>query len=235
MDVTSHSTISTSAERWSFTETTAQPAWGLTDERANQLTHGFGFLLSLAAAVSMAPRVMAECGVHQWIGCGLYLTTLILVFAASTLSHSFQTARWRNRFRTLDQVSIFLLISGCFTPFALRYLADGWAWILFTSWALAIAGSLVKLYVTRLNNVTVLAYIGLGWLPALAYRPLIDQIPGNAQMLIAASALLYTLGTQFLINDHRARYLHAVWHVMVVAASVCIHCAIEICVFQDAV
>ena len=36
---------------------------------------------------------------------------------------------------------------------------------------------------------------------------------------MAIGGISYTLGTLFLMLDHHHRYLHAIWHLFVIAAS----------------
>lgn len=39
--------------------------------------------------------------------------------------------------------------------------------------------------------------------------------------LILGGGVTYTIGAAFLVMDHRWTYFHAVWHLMVIAASAC--------------
>jgi hemolysin III len=95
-------------------------------ELLNFLTHALGFFLSLAAANLLIP-VAWHCG-DAWIatGCAIYAVTLVAVYAASTLSHSFQRPRLRHFFRTVDQVCIFFLIAGSYMPWGLAYFRNFW-------------------------------------------------------------------------------------------------------------
>jgi len=192
------------------------------EELANSATHALGFVLSVVGTVVLV-RATAEYGdAWQMTGVIIYGITLMALYAASTLSHSFQRPELRHFFRTVDQVCIFLLIAGTFTPISLTYLRSGWWWALFAAvWGLALAGIVCKLFFTRLHNVTVTFYVLLGWLPVIAYRPIMAAVPKPALLWLAAGGVLYTLGTFFLARDERVPYFHAVWHVLVIAASTC--------------
>src|SRR4051812_220006 len=89
------------------------------DEVANQLTHAIGFVAALAGAGLLYSHLRDSNDLRQLIGCSIYGCTLVAVFAASTLSHSFRHPQWRDFFRMLDQICIFLVIVGSFTPFVL--------------------------------------------------------------------------------------------------------------------
>ena len=97
-----------------------------TDEALNQWTHGLGFALSLPAGWWLVSSAAVRGNEWLWIGCVVYAVSQSLLYAASTLSHSVHRGIWRHRFRTLDQVCIFLFLAGGFTPFGLTYLRDGW-------------------------------------------------------------------------------------------------------------
>src|SRR5262249_20597071 len=152
---------------------------------------------------------------------------LIAMYAASTLSHTFDQPRLRHFFRSVDQVCIFLLIAGTFTPLALTYMRGGWWWVMFISvWSLAILGIVAKLFFTRLQNVAVSACVLLGWLPIIAIRPIVAMVPLEALAWIVTGGLFYTAGTLFLMRDTQVRYFHAVWHLFVIAGSACHYYAV---------
>ena len=133
-----------------------------TEEVANQWTHGAGFVLSLPAGWWLVRATLDKHNDWLTLGCAIYAVTLSLLYAASTLSHSVHRGIWRHRFRTLDQVCIFLLIAGNYTPFGMTYFRDGWGGVLLIGmWALATAGIVAKLFFTALP-------IGLGTPAALA-------------------------------------------------------------------
>ena len=134
-----------------------------------------GLALSVAGTIVLVDRAWQYGTSLQVIGVSVYCATLIALYAASTLSHSFENPRLRHFFRTVDQVCIFLLIAGTFTPIALTYFSGGWWWGLFLSvWGLALGGIVVKLFYTRLHNVSIGAYVLLGWLPVVAIKPIVE-------------------------------------------------------------
>ncbi len=173
-------------------------------EWLNFLTHALGLLLSLAAAAVLM-RAVWNCGDPALVaGCGGYAAALIAVYAASTLSHAFHRPRLRHFFRTLDQVCIFFLIAGSFTPWELTYYRHGWGAVLLSAiWLLAVCGALFKLLVKGLDNVATAGYVLLGWLPILAIKQILERMPAGAIGWMLAGGVLYTLGTWFLHRDVR--------------------------------
>lgn len=207
---------------WSHQPSKRLRALALSEERANQLTHGAAVPLTIAGTALLVQASWSQGDPWLIAGCSIYGAALIAVYLFSTLSHSFTDGRWLHRFRTLDQVSIFALISGSCTPIGLTICRDSNWWIVLAAmWILSIAGILTKLFITKQENVPVWFYAIIGWMPLLAMGHVSSWFPTEALFWILAGGMLYTLGTYFLSNDTRVPYFHTVWHLMVVSASAC--------------
>jgi len=193
------------------------------EERANAITHGLGFLLSTAGAIVMAMNVLGDGDVWRQIGCGVYVASLIAVYAMSTLSHTATTRQWRSFFRALDQGCIYFLIAATYTPFSLAYLRTTPWWLLLGAiWAIALWGFLSKVvFAHRIEAVSLWPCIVLGWMPTVSVPALVGVVPMAAFWWMLVGGLCYTVGTIFLRFDDKVRHFHAVWHVMVLAGSAC--------------
>ena len=121
-----------------------------------------------------------------------------------------------------DHCAIYVLIAGTYTPFTLSGLRGPWGWTLVgIVWGLALAGVVFKLYFTgRFPRVSTGIYIGMGWLALIAAGPLIRSVSPAALIWLVAGGVAYTAGTVFY-HSERVPYAHAVWHVFVLAGSVC--------------
>jgi hemolysin III len=199
------------------------------EEPINALTHAIGLGLSVLGAAWLMTVVLGAGDGPQIAACAVYGSSLVAVYAASTLSHIFsQHARLRRVFRVLDQAFIFTLIAGTFTPIAVTYLRDGWGLALLAAmWTLASLGFLSKTVLGhQIEAVTTAAHVGLGWLPVLAVRPMIELAPRGLLWWVLAGGLCYTAGTFFLNRDARFPRFHAIWHVLVIAGSACHYVAV---------
>lgn len=190
------------------------------DETVNQLTHGIGLALSIVGALHLVTHVPIQG--NLWVGIWVYALSLVALFAASTLSHSFVSGPLRTRYRTLDQLCIFAVMAATYTPVSLAVCQDGWWNVpMVLMWLMAGLGVYLKLRVTKENMVPVWFYVALGAIPVLAV-PRILQVTGPSGLFwISAGGACYVLGVVFLTNDQRVRYFHAVWHVLVILGSVC--------------
>lgn len=207
---------------WSHPPLNSRKQRLVNDERANQITHALATALSVLGAVLLlhAASQMGQPGLTA--ACAVYALTLVLVYLNSTLSHSFLRGRWKHLFRTLDQISIFLLISGNFTPVGLFICQTGYWWLIpIAMWTLSLIGISMKLFVTGIQMVPVWFYVVIAWLPLLALPQLIEFFPTGGLLWIVAGGACYMSGIWFLCNDDRAPYLHCIWHVLVTFGSLC--------------
>ena len=204
------------------------------DEHANLITHALGFLLSVPASAVLMTLVVKDHQPINILACGIYCCSLMGLYAASTLSHMFHDLARRQLFRTLDQVFIYLLIAGAFTPFAIVFLWHRW-WpvLLAVMWVLAILGIFLVLRMRDLTPAAKISYGILGWLPVIALKTLFDAAPFEIFAWIVASGFFYSAGSVFLLFDHQIRYFHALWHTFVIVGSTCHYIALLLVVMYQ--
>lgn len=190
------------------------------EEIANSITHGLGVVLSVLGAFVMADTLGGGDG-WRVAGCCIFVTSMIAVYAMSTLSHVFETPRLRSLFRAIDQGTIYLLIAGTYTPFSLAYLHTTPWWILLGAvWAVAIYGFVSKvLFCHRVENVSMWPCILCGALPFAAIPTLLSMLPLACLGWMMLGVGCYVLGLVFWLNDRRVRHFHALWHLLVMAGS----------------
>ncbi len=192
------------------------------EEFANFVTHGIGFVLSLAGVAVMV-AVLGNGDSWRVAGCSIYLASLIGVYLMSTLSHTFESPRLRSFFRALDQGTIYLLIAATYTPFSMAYLHSAfWFALLAIVWTVAFWGFFSKVFFAhRLESVSMWPCIVLGGIPFVSLPALMGVVSIAALWWMLLGVACYVLGLVFWMNDHRVRHFHAVWHVLVIAGSTC--------------
>jgi len=194
--------------------------YSLAEEIAHAITHGVGLLLSIAGLIVLI--VLASLRGDAWhvVSVSVYGATLVLLYSASTFYHALPAPRAKSVFRTLDHAAIYLLIAGTYTPFMLVNLRGGWGWALFgVVWGLAVLGIVLEAVAKqRVRILSVVLYLGLGWLVAIAVKPLVQSVEPGGLVLLVAGGLAYSVGVVFY-SWKRLPYHHAVWHVFVMAGS----------------
>lgn len=195
----------------------------INDEIANGVTHAIGLAMSVAGGAVFLWHAHSLGDAWYLASSWIYIVSLVLVYAASTLSHVALEPSWKRFFYVVDQGVIYLLIAGSFTPFALVHLRSGWwpgLWI--AMWGGAFVGLISKVVlVHRINCITMWSYLLLGWCPTLAMGPMYEHLGAAGLGWVVLGGLCYTVGTFFLKFDERLPYGHAIWHVLVVVASTC--------------
>lgn len=201
------------------TESTEVICLSIPDERANTVTHAAGTFLSVVAIAILATHP-ANPPLSMKLAALTYAITMVAVYFCSTMSHAIYKPEARNRWRARDQGVIYCLIAGTYTPFLWACSPTGWRVpLLAIVWFAALAGFSAKVFAKhRIDANSTVTYVLLGWLPALA---LFSGTPTICLYWMVAGGLAYTVGILFLISDHRARYLHAAWHLAVIAGSTC--------------
>ncbi len=198
-----------------------------TEELANRLSHGLACLLSMVGLVLLIIASSRTGDPFRVISCSIYGSVLCLFYLISTLYHSLRNQKARYVFRILDHAGIYLVIAGTYTPFTLVSLRAGYGWALFgTVWGLAIAGVIFKVFMThRLAFFAPVLYIALGWLIVIDLEELLTMVPSRGVAWLVAGGLSYTFGILFYALD-RIPYNHAIWHLFVIAGSLCHYLAI---------
>ena len=198
------------------------PAATVAEERANYLTHGLGFLLSLLGLWWLNMELIHDPDPWRQASFWIYGGTVMLLFAASTIYHAVTNPQVKRNLRRIDHIAIYFLIAGTYTPFLLIPLRDSWGIVMMVViWTLALIGTLFKLKFTgKYPKLSTGFYLGMGWLAVFAAKPMITLVPWGSLSWLLAGGLLYSVGVLFY-NWRSLPYHHAIWHVFVLAASAC--------------
>ena len=193
------------------------------EEICNACSHGLGVIVSLIALIMMTSKAIQSGGATEIVSCVIFGTTLILMYASSTLYHSVQSPRKKQLLRICDHIMIYFLISGSYTPVLLMGLKGTWGWTLFIIvWTMAALGLIFKLFFTgKLERLSLGIYLGMGWLLVVAIQPLCESVHPGGLMWLFAGGGAYSLGTIFYAFDQRIPFFHAIWHLFVLTGSAC--------------
>lgn len=158
----------------------------------------------------------------------MFALTMILLYLSSMLYHGLPKGRAKRLFQVIEHSAIFLLIAGTYTPFTLGVLQGAWGWSLLVAiWCLAAIGVILKVS-NRLNRPVLSTglYLLMGWLIVIAVNPLWLNLPTPGLIWLASGGLAYTVGVAFFTADSYLRYSHFVWHLFVMAGTICHYIAI---------
>jgi hemolysin III len=182
----------------------------------------------IAAPVGTMLLLVAAAG-DPWkiVSFGIYGGTLIILYTISTLYHLLQ-GRAHLVMREFDHYAIYLLIAGTYTPFCLVTLRGGWGWTLFAlQWGLVVVGICLEVWpVGKRRILPIVIYVVMGWMIVLVLRPLLLVFPPQGVALMVAGGLFYTGGIALYALDKRFVWAHGVWHLCVLAGSLCHYLAV---------
>ncbi len=204
------------------------------EELASSLTHGIGLALSVAGVAVLIVLAVLHGSVWHIVSCSIYGLTLVCLYAASTLYHSVRSPRLKRMLKVVDHSAIYLLIAGTYTPFTLVNLRGKWGWTLFgLVWGFCLVGTVFKVFFTddfKIASTT--AYLVVGWLGLIALKPLLALVPSGGVLLLLMGGASYTVGVLFFAW-RTLPYNHAVWHVFVLAGSMCHYFAVLFYALSD--
>lgn len=194
-------------------------------EKFNSISHLVGAVLALMGFGALLTVAIQHQDIWMIISYTIFGLTLVMLYTASTLYHSFNPPELKRIFQKLDHAAIYLLIAGTYTPYTLLPLRDsGGPLVLLIIWSLAILGILIDtLSKTRREILQVSIYLVMGWLSIVKYDDVLAAIPFPGVVWLTIGGVAYTLGIIFYALDHHKMltHSHGIWHLFVLIASIC--------------
>ncbi|WP_029037384.1 PAQR family membrane homeostasis protein TrhA [Salinimicrobium xinjiangense] len=192
------------------------------EELLNVITHAAGLVFSILGLFLLVFRALAYDSAKLLLSFVIFGSSLILLYAASTLYHSTRNLRRRFIFKIFDHVAIFILIAGTYTPFALVTLQGRTGWIILgVVWSIAILGTILKLFFTgKFKILSTLLYVAMGWVIIFAIEPLMENLTSAGLWWLLGGGLAYTIGA-ILYSIGKIKFNHAMFHFFVLLGSYC--------------
>ncbi|MFZ6848502.1 PAQR family membrane homeostasis protein TrhA [Undibacterium sp. RuRC25W] len=195
-------------------------------EKFNSISHLAGAALAIGGAAVLI-TVGARLG-DPWkiVSFSIYGAMLFLLYAISALYHSLR-GKAKNVFQKLDHCAIYLLIAGSYTPFTLVTLREHSGWVIFgLEWGLAVIGIVQEiLFAKGARWMSLAIYVIMGWLAVAVIVPLM-AILQNGFIWLALGGVFYTVGIIFYATDEKLKHGHGIWHLFVLAGSMCQYFAV---------
>lgn len=201
------------------------PDYSVGEETMNMVTHVVGGGLSVLMAALCI--VKAAMGGDTWsiVGCIIYGVSMILLYTMSSVYHGLHSGTAKKVLQVLDHCTIYLLISGTYTPVllaALRQVYPGICWGLFAlEWGLtALAVTLTAIDLKRYNVFSMICYVGMGWAIFPFMAQVVEVLGLTGFILLLAGGISYTVGAILYGLGKKKKWMHSVFHILVVIGSV---------------
>lgn len=197
------------------------PGYGFLEEVLNYLTHGAGVIFSVFAFIFLL--IKSPKNSRNIISLLIYCSTLFILYLGSTLYHVAKTSKLKSNLRKFDHCSIFLLIAGTYTPICAIYLNNFESNIVLASvWVAAIIGMILNMVdVNKFSKISLFLYIFMGWSVLFISKSAMKLLSKNQLIWLLVGGVLYTLGAVIYVIGKKIKYMHSVWHLFVLAGSVC--------------
>jgi hemolysin III len=171
----------------------------------------------------------------------VFAVSVATMFGASALYHCLDWPEAKRRWlRRIDHAGVYGLIAGTYTPFGLLVLHGHWRTVVLSIvWGGALAAVLLKfVWLDAPKWLAAAIGIALGWVGALVFPQLLDEIGLAGTLLVLAGGLAYTAGALVYAfrrpNPYPAVFgFHEIFHVLVIAAVGCQYSAVAFYVLPD--
>ena len=197
------------------------PKYSTLEEILNSVSHGIGFILSIAAFVFLMQK--HQNNFKNMIIMSIYSFSLMFLYFSSTLYHSIAPEKAKNVLRKFDHCSIFLLIAGTYTPICTILINNTLSWfILYAVWVAALIGIALNIIsINRFEKISLICYITMGWSIILIAKPTWQNFSLFQIKWLIFGGVFYTVGAVLYVIGKKKKYIHSIWHVFVLIGSIC--------------
>lgn len=200
-------------------------------EKINSLLHAIGILFGLICMPILLINAGKFNNVSIVTGAAIYACCYLMVFIASTVYHWVQQPQLKKALKITDHISIYFLIAGTYTPIVIIFVSNSFGiTLLIILWSLTIFGIFFKIFYTgKYEILSTLLYVFMGWILFVDSKAFFAIMPQNIIVLLAVGGVLYSIGVIFYLWE-RFTYHHIIWHIFVLAASICHYSAVLLAV-----
>ena len=201
------------------------PTYTKGEEIFNMTSHIVGAVLGVVATVLCVIFAAINKNVYGIVSGAIYGVTMIILYTMSSIYHGLSPKRNSKKvFQILDHCSIFLLIAGSYTPFALCSIREndpvvGWT-IFGVIWGFAILGiTLNSIDIKRFKVFSMICYLAMGWC-IIGKVTILPQVLGTSGLiLLVAGGIAYTLGAILYGFGKKYKYMHSIFHLFILLGS----------------
>ena len=195
------------------------------------ITHGIALILAMVGTLPLLLKAAREPDHLHVIAMAVFMLSMILLYLASTVYHTFDVnGKVNRRLKKFDHMMISVLIAGSYTPICLIALHGRTGIVLCALvWAAAIGGILVKAFWINCPKwFSSVLYIAMGWLCIVAIAPIIHSLSKTSFGWLLAGGIIYTVGgviyalkIPWFENHWKNFGLHEIFHLFVMGGSLC--------------
>lgn len=203
------------------------PKYKLSEELINSISHGVGAALSIVAFILCIIKSDSGLAIFSTF---FYCVSSFILYLMSCLYHALKRNNAKRIFRIIDHCSIYLLIAGTYTPLVLLILPAKVGWtIFFVVWILAIIGIILNaIDLKKFKVISMILYLVMGWCILFSFDTLWNTMEHSGIYLLLLGGIIYTVGAIIYGIGKKKKYMHSIFHIFCLIASLCFFLAIYI-------
>ena len=201
------------------------PTYTKGEEIFNMTSHIVGGALGIVATVLCVVFAAIHGNVYGVVSGAIYGVTMIILYTMSSIYHGLSPKRNSKKvFQILDHCSIFLLIAGSYTPFALctiRSYDPVTGWVIFgVIWFLAILGIVLNsIDLKQFKVFSMICYLLMGWCIIMKINVLPKLLGTTGFALLLAGGIAYTVVAILYGLGKKHKYVHSIFHLCILLGS----------------
>ncbi len=187
------------------------------DDILSSASHAVGFFMAIAATLLMIIRSAGSS--RALVASLIYGISMCTVFGASAVYHGLPVSTGKRIFRLADHSSIYILIAGTYTPYAVAMNSSAGRYLLIAVWTLCVIGLVLNFrFWDRFKPLHLAVYLLMGWLVVFFWRPLLVTFPTDLILWMIIGGISYTTGVFFYMSRKLPRS-HFIWHLFVIGGA----------------
>lgn len=201
------------------------PPYTKGEEIMNMVTHIVGGALGIVALVLCVIKSALKGDAYGVVSGSIFGFTMIVLYAMSSIYHGLSPKLMAKRvFQVIDHCSIFLLIAGTYTPIslcAIRQFSVPLGWAIFgIIWGMTAVGiTLNAIDIKAFSKISMIGYIIMGWCVIFTIKQVFYVIGIGGIVFLVLGGVAYTVGAVLYSMGKKRRYIHSVFHIFTVVAS----------------
>jgi len=195
------------------------PKYTLKEELINSISHGIGAILSIVGLILL---VIKANSINSIVSVCLYGSFMIILYTISCIYHALSPKiTGKKVLRVIDHCNVLLMVAGTYMPICLSLLYGKLGWITFIIvWLITIIGIVFNaINVDKYSLLSVICNLLLGWGSLFLINPMISLVPLKGIIYLILGGVIYTIGSILYGLGKRIKYMHSIFHFMVLLGS----------------
>ena len=201
------------------------PPYTKKQERFNTISHFLGIPLAIILLIiGIVFLASGKIDISPFLGLLVFVITIIDVYLVSSVYHGTDGESFNKKLlRVIDHCTIFLLISGTYTPICVVIMQEHIIGLimLIIEWGSALIGIVLNAFFFKCKAVQVISlvlYLAMGWL--VLFCGGFIYMPAMSFAFVLAGGIVYSIGSILYGIGKKNLNFHCIFHVFVIVSTI---------------